>query len=197
MKLKKITKIYLLLWVAVIVSFVFLIVAGRTDLFAPHHRLAQDPANVERITGLNLPDTRLVNSWNNLERWSSRWDCFSHRSHFAEQLSDDCIRQLETLCKTDSVYWHKDEKAGCYEYLDDAWDRGDIYCISCRIDEDYAYVEYYVDEYEELDNVFIGFLIILLLVLVLVVWGMVLLVVIIIRKCRKQKSNCEPINENC
>lgn len=186
--MKKSSKIYLLLWVAVIVSFVLLFIALRADLFAPHHRLAQDPTNIERITGLDLPDTTSVDSWNNLERCSSRWDCFNHRSHFSEQLSEDCIRQLETLCQTDSVHWHKDETAGCYEYLDDAWDRGGIYCISCRIYDDYSDVEYYIDELEELDNVFIGLLLIELVVLVLAVWGMVLLVMIIVRKCRKQQA---------
>lgn len=175
-----------MLWVGVIVSVVLFVIALCADLLAPHHRLAQDPANIEKITGLNLPDTISVNSSNNLERGTSRWDCFSHRSHFTEELSDDCIRQLETLCKTDSVYWHKDETEGCYEYLDDAWDRGGNYCISCRIYDDYSVVEYYIDEFEELGNVFIGLLIIELIVFVLAVWGIVLLINFIIRKCRKR-----------
>lgn len=60
MKFKKSSKIYLLLWVGVIVSFVLLVVAGRAGLFSPHHRLAQDPTNIEKITKIDLPDITSV-----------------------------------------------------------------------------------------------------------------------------------------
>ena len=187
MKLKKSSKIYLLLWVGVIVSFVLLVVAARAGLFSPHHRLAQDPTNIEKITKIDLPDIASVESWNNLKRGSSRWDLFEHRFEFSEKLSDECIHQLEIKCQTDSIHWHKGSASGRYEYLDDAWNRGDIYCISCRIYEDHAYVEYYVDELEGLDFPILIFLGLLLVVLILVIWGIILLIKTIVCKCNKHK----------
>lgn len=191
MKLKKILKVYLLLWVGVIVSFVSLIVASRAGLLSPHHRLAQDPANIEKIIRLDLPDIASVESWDNLERGSSCWDCFQHCSHFADSLSEDCIDQLETLCRTDSIHWHKDNSLGIYEYLDDAWNRGDIFCICCRIYEDHACVEYYVDEVEGFDIAIIGLLAILLVAFILVIRGVVIIVKMISRRYRTKQEQLE------
>lgn len=192
--MKKSSKIYLLLWVCVIVLFATVVVVGRAGFFSPHHRLAQDPTNIERITEVDLPDMLSVDSWDNLDRGSSRWDCFNHRSCFADKLSDDCIRQLESLCLTDSAHWHKNDSAGFYEYSDDAWWDGG-YCIHCLIYEDCSYVEYYVDEDEGLEVVIIGILIILLVTLVLIVWGIVLLVMFVVRKYNKQKKDMEHIGQ--
>ena len=187
--MKKFLKIYLLLWVGVMVSFVLVIVAGRAGVFSPYHRLAQDPTNIEEITKIDLPDITSVESWNNLERGSSGWDLYGHHSVFAEKLSDECIHQLEIKCQTDTIYWHKDEMSGCYEYLDDAWNRGGIYCISCRIYDDYAAVEYYVDEVEGFGFPILSFLGLLLGALILVVWGIILLIKTI--GCKYNKHNNE------
>lgn len=189
MKMKKFLKIYLLLWVGVIVSSVLLIVAFRSSLFSPHHRLAQDPTNIEKITKFDLPDIASVESWNNLERGTSRWDLFGHVSVFAEELSDECIQQLEIKCQTDTIYWHKDKRTGCYEYLDDAWNRGGIYCICCHIYKDHSNVEYYVVEEEGVEDFVLSFLSIFLVVIILLVWGIILLIRTIVRKCKKQKMH--------
>ena len=186
--MKKSTKIYLWLWVGVIVSSVILAGGSRVELFSPHHRLAQDPENVERITEVNLPDAIIVDSWNNLDRGASCWDCFEHRSTFEEKLSNDCVSQLETLCQTDTIYWHKNDTIGCYEYLDDAWSRGGMYCIRCTIYEDYSYVEYYIDETEGLGIVILGMLVVILVAIVLIVWGIVMFVKIIVCKYNKQQT---------
>lgn len=189
--MKKSSKIYLLLWLGVIVSFVLLIVASRIGLFSPHHQLAQDPGNIEKITELDLPDVTSVESWNNLERCSSRWDCFEHRSYFAGKLSDECVHQLEIKCQTDSIHWHKDSAVGYYEYHDDAWNRGDIYCINCRIyEKGYSYVEYYVDELEGTCILIWSFMAFISVVLVLVSWGIVLLATIIVHKHRRYVNLC-------
>lgn len=185
--MKKPLKIYLTLWAGVIVSFVLLVVAGRAGLFSPHHRLAQDPTNIEKITKIDLPDITSVESWNNLKRGSSRWDLFEHRFKFSEKLSAECIHQLEIKCQTDSIRWHKGSASGRYEYLDDAWNRGDTYCISCHIYEDHAYIDYYVDELEGLYFPILIFLGLLLVVLILVVWGIILLIKTIVYKCNKHK----------
>jgi hypothetical protein len=186
-EMKKTSKIYLSLWVCVILLFAIVVWGGCAGLFSPHHRLAQDPTNIDRITGLDLPDVISVESWDNLERSSSRWDCFNHRSCFADELSDDCIHQLETLCQTDSAHWHKNDSVGFYEYSDEAWWDGG-YCIHCLIYEDSSFVEYYVDEDEGLEVLIFGFPIILSLSFVLIVWGIVLLVMAIVRKYKKRKK---------
>ena len=98
--MKKSLKIYLLLWVGVLFFIVLLVVITRMGLLTPHHRLAQDPTNIEIITGLDLPNPISVNSQNNLGRGASGWDCFEHRSQFSEKLSDELIGQLEIKCKT-------------------------------------------------------------------------------------------------
>lgn len=194
--MKKSLKIYLLLWVGVLFFIVLLVVITRMGLLTPHHRLAQDPTNIEIITGLDLPNPISVNSQNNLGRGASGWDCFEHRSQFSEKLSDELIGQLEIKCKTDSVHWHKNDTIVCYKYLDDAWNSGGIYCISCRIYEDYSHVEYYVDEVEGFINFGYGMLPILLIVFILLVWGMVLIVKIIVRKCRNSKEISSFANKN-
>lgn len=177
-------KKYLWSWVFVVVLSVLLIVFAKTGGFESHRQLAQDPTNIEKITKLDLPDIISVESWDNLVRGTSCWDCFEHRSLFAEKLSDDCVRQLESLCEKDSIHWHKNEEAGFYEYLDDAWNRGGAYCICCRIYEDYSFVEYYVDEVEGVYTALLGLLVLFVAVVVLFIWGIVLLV---IRICRKYK----------
>ncbi len=191
MKLKKSFRIYLLLWLGLLVSFAVLIVACRTGLLSPHHRLAQDPANVEKITGLDLPEIEYVRSYDNLSRSSSRWDCFEHCSYFVDSLSSDCIDQLEALCRRDSIHWSKDSYTGYYKYLDDGWNRGDIYCIACHISNKRSYIEYYVDESEGLDIAALGLLIILLVAFILVVIGVVAIVKTILRRCRTKKEQLD------
>lgn len=186
MEMNRSLRKYLLLWVGVIVCSVIVVVAYYAGFFVRHHKLAQDPTNIERITGLDLPDIASVESWDNLDRGTSCWDCFGHHSVFAEKLSDDCIRRLETLCRKDSVHWHKDEIGGCYEYIDDAWERGGIYCIYCCIYDDSSSIEYYVDEVEGVYVVLYG-LPILLFAFVLVIWGIVLIIEFIIRKCKRRQ----------
>lgn len=169
--MKKGVKIYIWSWVVMVVLSVLLIVLGRAGYLAPHHKLAQYPTNIEKITKLDLPDIISVESWDNLDRGSSCWDCFGHRSYFAGKLSEDCVQQLELLCKTDSTHWCKNENAGCYEYIDDAWSQGGIYSISCSIYEDYSYVEYYVDEIENFGNVLVVFFVLMVAFIVLFIWG--------------------------
>ena len=99
-------------------------------------------------------------------------------------------RQTDTADREDVIYIHVEGEnldfsvvrnyKLTYLLYNDGWKLETI--------EPYSDVEYYIDELEELDNVFIGLLLIELVVLVLAVWGMVLLVMIIVRKCRKQQA---------
>ena len=185
--MKKSLKKYLWSWIVVGVLSVVFIVLGETVGFAPHHKLAQDPTNIEKITKLDLPDIISVESSDNLGRGQSCWDCFEHISHFEGKLSDDCVRQLESLCVSDTVHWRKNENAGYYEYIDDAWNEGGDYSISCRIYEDYSYVEYYVDETEGLAVTLIGYALISGAVLILVIWGIIWGILLLLNKIFKGK----------
>lgn len=165
---------------------VFVALWSGTGLLSPHHRLAQNPNNIERITGVDLPAIALVESSDNLERGSSRWDWFDHRTVFAEELSDETIHQLERKCQTDPLHWRKSDASGYYVYLDDDWNRDDgIYCISCCIYKDGAYVEYYVDEFENV--IFAGLIVMWLLVVafILVIWGLGMLVKAIVYRFKR------------
>ena len=185
--MKKSLKKYLWSWTVVGVLSVVFIVLGETVGFAPHHKLAQDPTNIEKITKLNLPDIISVESSDNLDRGQSCWDCFQHISHFDGKLSDDCVRQLESLCVSDTVHWRKNENVGYYGYIDDAWNEGGDYSISCRIYEDYSYVEYYVDETESLAVTLIGYALISGAVLILVIWGIIWGILLLLNKIFKGK----------
>ena len=80
--MKKSLEKYLWSWIVVGVLSVVFIVFSKTVGFAPHHKLAQDPANIKKITKLDLPDIISVESSDNLDRGQSCWDCFEHISHF-------------------------------------------------------------------------------------------------------------------
>lgn len=194
--MKKSLKIYLWLWLVAVVAFGLNVALIRCGVFSPHHRLAQDVTNVEKITGLDLPETNSSHSRDNLERTSSRWDCFMHHTYFKGELSSDCINQLEALCRTDSLHWSKDSSGDCYEYYDGAWDRGGDYCICCRIYDDHAFVEYYVDELECLTTGGIGLIAVFVLVVVLVLWGVSLLIDLLIKKCCRGAKKADD-NRDC
>ena len=71
--------------------------------------------------------------------------------------------------------------------IDDAWNEGGDYSISCRIYEDYSYVEYYVDETEGLAVTLIGYALISGAVLILVIWGIIWGILLLLNKIFKGK----------
>ena len=145
-----------------------------------HSSIARDPHNITKITKLELPKIVSVESEDNMERTTSAWNCFIHRTQFAEAISDDCTRELERRCRIDSLHWASYED-GSYTYTDDAWDDGGYYSITCHISKDSSVVTYYVEELE-------GAFVTLLAFVVLVasgIWG-VSLIVSAIRKIRKK-----------
>lgn len=179
--MKRSFRIYLWAWAATLFGLFLLLATAQTALFRPHHSLAQDGGNLKKIVELDLPEVISVSSENNLERSSSRWDCFTHESYFAERLSEDCIDQLEQLCRVDTLHWSKGEDGLSYHYTEGDWDE---YSISCSISADRAFVCYYIDESEGLLGVGAAFLIITIAFFGLVIWGLTLLVITLVRKKR-------------
>lgn len=172
---------YLWAWAAALFSLFLFIATAQSAIFRPHHSLAQNEANIEKIVKLDLPEVVSVDSQDNLERGASRWDCFTHESLFEERLSEDCIEQLEQLCRVDTLHWSKGKDGLSYHYTEGDWDE---YSISCSISADRAFVSYYIDESEGLLGAGAAFLIITIAFFGLVIWGLTLLVITLVRKKR-------------
>ena len=182
--MKKAFKIYGWAWVALIVVTILSLLLM---LVVPsHHDLAADPYRVEQIVDVDLPDIASVESDNNLDRGASRWDAYWHDAQFGEKLSEETIKQLDELCKTDSSHWSKNTDKGCYFYSDGGGEDY-LYSVSCHIYDDHFYLTYYIDEDE-------GIFIILILFLayqLLFVWGIVLIVVAVIRGAIRKKKEAD------
>ena len=168
--MKKALKIYLWAWIVVVVSTILAIVLMWA--LPSHHDLAKDPYSVEKIVKVDLPDIAHVESENNMERGASRWDVYTHRAQFSENLSEKCISKLEKLCQTDSVHWSKDETKG--EYLFQKSGRIDeLYSVLCVISDDHFVLSYEVSEDE---GIFVLFSF-LLAYHILLIWGVVLILI--------------------
>lgn len=180
--MKKGLKIYLCMWVVIVITVVVILVMPSNT----HHKLAMDPYNIEKITKLDLPEIVKTETEDNLDRTTSCWDCFYQRVEFAEELSPECILELEHRCRTDSLHWKCYKKNECYGYVDEAWCYGGDYSIICRINKDSSWVEYYVDEFEDsLFYVIIAMLVLLLELGIAFIWGIVLIIIAVIRRVNK------------
>ena len=160
--MKKNIKIYALVWVAVIASAIGVMVSVPS-----HHDRARDPHAIEKIVKLDLPDIAQVESEDNMDRGTSRWDLYVHRGRFSESLSVESIEIMETLCLADSVHWSKNESEGCYVYNDEGG-IDELYSVSCSIYADRFVTSYFVDESEGI----FGILLLLLVGSVLLVVGL-------------------------
>ena len=178
--MKKASKIYLWAWAVFVVAA---IVAVVTVMVMPsHHDLARDPYAIERIVKVDLPDIVEVESRDNLDRESSRWDVYMHRVLFGEALSEESIKKLDRLCHNDSLHWRKNTEERYYRYTAEGG-IDELYAIDCEIHHDYAYLTYTVDESE---GIFL-FVAILLCAYLMLLWGVVLIVIGIVKRIVKNK----------
>jgi hypothetical protein len=145
------------------------------------HKLVSDPQNIEKIVGLDLPDFTCNESSDNLDRGSSRWDCYEHNVGFKEKLSKECIEEMEHRCANDSEHWSKNAEEGYYRYSEEG---NDLYSLSCHIYNDHAYFSCMIDEDESL----IFFLFWFLAFMLINGYGFVLLVIALIRKYISKKK---------
>ncbi|MBR4887216.1 MAG: hypothetical protein IKU16_08065 [Muribaculaceae bacterium] len=181
--MKKSTKIYVGWWCAMFGVMLITVLHVYTGIFSFHRCRAKVPGNVEIITGVDLPNLKNIDSWDNLDRGSSRWDCFSHSAEFEEPLSENCIRKLEKLCQTQPENWSKfgDNKYSYHEGDGDDEVMGE-YSVTCNITRDSCNVTYYIDESEGLEVTLAGVAIIIIGILVLLLWGLVRIVIRIRRQ---------------
>ena len=178
--MKKASKIYLWAWAVFGVAAIVAVVVAM--VIPSHHDLARDPYAIERIVKAELPEIVEVESRDNLDRGSSRWDMYAHRVQFGEALSEESIKKLEQRCHTDSLHWQKNHEEGYYRYTAEGG-VDELYAIDCEIHHDHAHWDYMVDESEGI----LLFVAIYLCVQLMLLWGVVLIVVGVVKRIIKNK----------
>ena len=178
--MKKASKTYLWAWAVFVVAAIVAVVA--VMVIPSHHDLARDPYAIERIVKADLPEIVRTEYRDNLDRESSRWDVYTHRVQFGEALSEESIKKLDRLCRTDSLHWRKNHEEAYYRYIAEGG-VDELYAIDCEIHHDYAYLTYTVDESE---GIFL-FVAILLCAYLMLLWVLVLIVIGIVKRIVKNK----------
>lgn len=184
MVMKKSTKIYLWAWAGALVFLVGCIV------WPSHHKLASDPHKIGAIVNLRLPEIVDYEYDDNLERGTSRWDNYEYHAFFAENISEECIAEMERRCVEDSEHWSKNEAEGYYLYVDSGG-VDELYEVGCAIYEDQAHVGYIVSEDE---GIFV-IAILWIYIQILFIWGFALLVIAIVQKRVMKQIKEEALNK--
>ena len=179
--MKKASKIYLWACVVIVVAAIVAVVA--VMVIPSHHDLARDPYAIERIVKVDLLEIVRTEYRDNLDRESSRWDVYTHRVQFGEALSEESIKKLDRLCRTDSLHWQKNHEEGYYRYTAEGG-VDELYAIDCEIHHDHAHWDYMVDESEGI----LLFVAIYLCVHLMLLWGVVLLVIAVVKRIVKNKK---------
>ena len=179
--MKKASKIYL--WACVVLVAAAIVAVVVAMVVPSHHDLARDPYAIERIVKVDLPVIVEVESEDNLDRGSSRWDVYTHRVQFVDTLSEESIKKLDRLCHNDSLHWRKNTEERYYRYTAEGG-IDELYAIDCEIHHDYAYLTYTVDESE---GIFL-FVAIYLCVQLMLLWGVALIVIGIVKRIVKNKQ---------
>ncbi len=179
--MKKASKIYLWAWVVFVVAAIVAVVVAM--VIPSHHDLARDPYAIERIVKVDLPEIVRTEYRDNLDRESSRWDVYMHRVLFGDTLSEESIKKLDRLCRTDSLHWQKNHEEGYYRYIAEGG-VDELYAIDCEIHCDHAYMDYMVDESEGI----LLFVAIYLCVHLMLLWGVVLLAIAVVKRIVKNRQ---------
>ena len=179
--MKKASKIYL--WACVVLVAAAIVAVVAVMVIPSHHDLARDPYAIGRIVKADLPEIVEVESEDNLDRGASRWDVYMHRVQFGEALSEESIKKLDRLCRTDSLHWRKNHEEAYYRYTAEGG-IDELYAIDCEIHHDYAYLTYMVDESEGI----LLFVAIYLCVHLMLLWGVVLLVIAVVKRIVKNRQ---------
>lgn len=182
--MKKSTKIYLWAW-----AVAFAIITG-CIVWPSHHELATDPDKLGVIVNLRLPDIADSEYEDNLDRGTSRWDFYRYHALFAENISEECIAEMERRCVEDSEHWSKNELEGYYLYTDNGGADG-LYEVGCAIYKDQAHVGYLISEDE---GIFI-IVFLFLYIQILLIWGLVLIIIWIVHKRVMKQLKQEELNK--
>lgn len=182
--MKKSWKIYLWSWVAYIAIFIIgsITIIATTQNVSEHHKylvnLSESPEYIENVIKVDLPDIVHLESDYGV---GSSWTTYSYDLKFSEVLSEDCIKELNKLCETDSLHWSKNFN-GDFIYHESA---NLDYEISCLIEKDHSIVDYSICD--ELPTSLLGFLASTTIVFyILIAWGVIHLIISFIRKVRNK-----------
>lgn len=182
--MKKSTKIYIWAWAVALVFLVGCIV------WPSHHDIASDPQKVGAIVNLRLPEVADYRYEDNSDRDTPGWDLYDYHVYFAEEISEECIAEMERRCVEDSEHWSKNEAEGYYLYVDSDGDGG-LYEIGCAIFDDQVHVGYFISE----DEGIIAPALLFLYIHILVIWGLVLLIIAIVKRSVMKQIREELVNK--
>ena len=137
-------------------------------------KIEENPAHIETIIGVELPELELVNSECGV---GSHYISYTYEFKFREPMCEEHITKFEELCITDK-HWSRNF---CGDYIYDATNiNGDI--IDCLIRNDHLIFGYSQSDGEE--N--ITFIIIFAMMVVMAkIVGIVAFVIFLVRKFKK------------
>ena len=182
--MKKSTKIYSWAWAVALVIIIGLVV------WPSHHKLARDPKKVGAIVNLRLPKIADYAYDDNLNRDTSRWDYYEYHAFFAENISEECIAEMERRCVEDSEHWSKNEVEGYYLFVDNGGIDG-LYDVGCAIYDDQVHVGYLISE----DEGIFAIAILWLYIQILLIWGFALIIIAIVQKRVMKQLKPEELNK--
>lgn len=182
--MKKSTKIYSWAWAVALVIIIGLVV------WPSHHKLARDPKRVGAIVNLRLPEIADYEYDDNLYRDTSRWDYYEYHGFFAENISEECIAEMERRCVEDSEHWSKNEVEGYYLFVDNGGIDG-LYDVGCAIYDDQVHVGYLISE----DEGIFAIAILWLYIQILLIWGFGLIIIAIVQKRVMKQLKPEELNK--
>lgn len=138
--MKKAFKIYLRSWVAYIAIIIFGSIAllATTQGVSEHHKylvnLSESPKYIEKIIKVDLPDIVHVKPDRG---YGNIWSIYRYELKFSEELSEDCMRELNMRYKKDKAHWSTN--SGAFIYRESA---SSEYELSCLIYKDHSIVDY-------------------------------------------------------
>ena len=189
--MKKVWKIYRWSWVAyiAIIIFGFIAIITTTQGVNEHHNylvsLSESPEYLEKVIKVDLPDIAQVESDYGV---GSSWTTYGYELKFSEELSEDCIRELNMRYKTDNVHWSTN--SGAFIYRESA---SANYEICCLIYKDHSVVEYgYTDELSNSELALLAFIAGGFWILIFM--GVILGVIEAI--CKKRKKQADSVTQS-
>jgi hypothetical protein len=142
-------------------------------------KIEENPAHIETIIGVELPELELVNSERGV---GSRYISYTYEFKFREPISEVHTTQLEELCRTDK-HWSRNFRG---DYIYDATNiNGDI--IDCLISNDHLIFGYSQSDCEEeiADSIIVLAIITIIIKLIAIIAGIVAFIIFLVCKFKK------------
>ena len=142
-------------------------------------KIEENPAHIETIIGVELPELELVNSERGV---GSRYISYTYEFKFREPISEVHTTQLEKLCRTDK-HWSWNFRG---DYIYDATNiNGDI--VDCLISNDHLIFGYSQSDGEEeiADFIIVLAIITIIIKLIAIIAGIVAFIIFLVRKFKK------------